>query len=61
VLADGGVYFLDEDGRTTVVKAGAGEPLAVNVLDGPTLASMAVVSRSFLIRTGSHLYRIGRE
>jgi outer membrane protein assembly factor BamB len=60
VLADGRVYFLDEDGRTTVLKAGGGgEPLATNVLDGPTLASMAVVSNSFLIRSATHLYRIG--
>jgi outer membrane protein assembly factor BamB len=59
VLADGRVYFLDEDGRTTVIAAGgAGERLATNVLDGPALASMAVASRSFVIRTGGALYRI---
>jgi outer membrane protein assembly factor BamB len=59
VFADGRVYFLDEDGRTTVIKAGpVFEPLAANVLDGATLASMAVASRSFFIRSGSHLYRI---
>jgi outer membrane protein assembly factor BamB len=59
VLADGRVYILDEDGRTTVLRAGgAGERLATNVLDGPALASMAAVSGSFFIRTGSHLYRI---
>jgi outer membrane protein assembly factor BamB len=59
VLADGRVYFLDEDGRTTVLKAdGSGERLAVNALDGPALASMAVASRSMFIRTATHLYRI---
>ena len=59
VLAGGRVYFLDEDGRTTVLRAGGGgERLAVNVLDGPTFASMAAVSRSFIIRSGTHLYRI---
>jgi len=61
LLADGRVYFLDEDGRTTVLRAGgAGERLATNVLDGPALASMAAVSGTFVIRTGSHLYRIGK-
>jgi outer membrane protein assembly factor BamB len=59
VLADGRIYFLDEDGRTTVVKAGTnGEVLATNVLEGPALASMAVASQSFFIRTATHLYRI---
>jgi len=59
VFAGGRVYFLDEDGRTTVLQAGgSGERLAVNVLDGATFASMAAVSRSFVIRTGTHLYRI---
>ena len=62
VLADGRLYFLDEDGRTTVVKAGpVFEPLAANVLDGATLASMAVASRSFFIRTATHLYRIAER
>jgi outer membrane protein assembly factor BamB len=59
VLADGRLYFLDEDGRTTVIQPGTTPtPLAVNALDGGTLASMAVSARSFFIRTGSHLYRI---
>jgi outer membrane protein assembly factor BamB len=59
VLADGRLYFLDEDGRTVVLKPGpAAEPLAVNVLEGPALASMAVAAKSFFIRTGSNLYRI---
>jgi len=59
VLADGRLYFLDEDGHTTVIQPGTkGEKLAVNVLDGGTLASMAVAARSFFIRTGANLYRI---
>ena len=59
VSADGHVYFLDEDGRTVVLKAGSnGEILATNVLAGPALASMAVAAQSFIIRTGTHLYRI---
>ena len=59
IVADGRVYFLDEDGRTTVVRAGgAGERLAVNALDGPAFASMAAVPHGFIVRTGTHLYRI---
>jgi outer membrane protein assembly factor BamB len=62
VFADGRIYFLDEDGRTTVVKAGpVFEPLAANVLDGATLASMGVASRAFFIRTATHLYRIAER
>lgn len=61
VVADGRIYFLDEDGRTIVIKPGSnGEPLAVNALEGGTLASMAVAAKSFFIRSGSSLYRIGR-
>jgi outer membrane protein assembly factor BamB len=59
VFADGRLYFLDEDGRTTVIRPGTNAtPLAVNALDGGTLASMAVSDRSFFIRTATHLYRI---
>ncbi len=59
VFADGRVYFLDEEGRTTVITPGATfQQVAVNALDGPTLASMAVASQSFFIRTATHLYRI---
>src|SRR5262245_59635400 len=61
VAADGRIYFLDEDGRTTVITPGLSpERLAVNVLDGSTLASMAVASQSFFIRTATHLYRIAK-
>jgi outer membrane protein assembly factor BamB len=59
VLADGRLYFLDEDGRTTVIAPGTTfKALAANVLDGSALASMAVTTRSFIIRTATHLYRI---
>ncbi len=59
VLADGRIYFLDEDGKTTVVKPGTTfQPIAVNDLHEPALASMAVASGSFFIRTAAHLYRI---
>ena len=59
VFADGRLYFMDEEGRTTVLAPGTNAaPLAVNALDGGTLASMAVSGRAFFIRTVTHLYRI---
>ena len=62
VLADGRLYFLDEDGRTTVLQPGTNPtPLAVNTLDGGTLASMAVSARSFFIRSATHLYRLAQK
>jgi outer membrane protein assembly factor BamB len=60
IYADGRVYFLNEDGVATVIAAATTfRQLAVNELDGATLASMAVAGQSILIRTVSHLYRIG--
>ncbi len=59
VLADGRIYFLDEEGRTTVVSPGTTfQRIATNTLEGSTLASMAVASASLFIRTATHLYRI---
>jgi outer membrane protein assembly factor BamB len=61
ILCDGHVYFLDEEGRTTVIDPGpAFRQVAVNSLDGAALASMAVASQSFFIRTATHLYRIAK-
>jgi outer membrane protein assembly factor BamB len=59
VFAGGRIYFLDEDGRTTVVKPGTTfEELATNQLDGRTLASIAVIDKMILLRSETHLYRI---
>jgi len=59
LAADGRIYFLDEDGRTTVLKMGtSGERLSVNALEGPALASIGVADQSLFIRTASSLYRI---
>ena len=59
VLADGRIYFLDDDGKTTVISPGTTfQRLAINTLEGPTLASMAVASGSLFIRSATHLYRI---
>ena len=59
VFADGRIYFLSEDGGTTVIAPGpAFRQLAFNEIEGTTYASMAVAGGSFLIRSDKHLYRI---
>ena len=60
IFADGRIYFLSEEGVATVIAPGRSfQKLAVNELDGATLASMAVAHRSIFIRSLTHLYRIG--
>jgi outer membrane protein assembly factor BamB len=60
VYADGRIYFLSEEGVATVIAPGKTvQKLAVNELDGATLASMAVADGSIYIRSLTHLYRIG--
>ena len=62
VFADGRIYFQSEEGETTVIAPGKEfKKLAVNRLDGSTLASMAVSQGSLFIRSHSHLYRIGER
>jgi outer membrane protein assembly factor BamB len=62
VFADGRIYFQSEEGLTTVIAPGREfKRLAVNRLDGSTLASMAVSQGSLFIRSHSHLYRIGES
>ena len=59
VFADGRIYFLSEDGESTVIAPGTEyRLLARNRLDGTTYASMAVSGGSFFIRSNTHLYRI---
>jgi outer membrane protein assembly factor BamB len=60
VFADNRLYFLSEEGVATVIAPGTTfRKLAVNELDGATLASMAVANGSLFIRSLTHLYRIG--
>jgi len=60
MFAAGRIYFLSEEGVTTVIAPGKTfQRLATNELDGTALASMAVFSSSILVRTQSHLYRLG--
>ena len=59
VFADGRIYFLAEQGATTVIVPGKEfRKLAINVLDGGLLASMAISSGSLFLRTDSHLYKV---
>jgi outer membrane protein assembly factor BamB len=59
VFADGRIYFLAEQGVTTVIAPGREfRKLAANTLDGGLLASMAISGGSFFLRTDSHLYKV---
>ena len=59
IFADGRIYFLNEDGDTTVIRPGRTfEKLAESHLDGRSLASIAAAGGALFLRTDSHLYRI---
>ena len=61
-LADGKIYLLDEEGKTTVIAPGKKyEVLATNTLEGRTLATPAMVDQSVFLRTDTHLYRIEKK
>jgi len=61
VMADGLIFLQSEEGITTVIRPGSSfQRLAVNRLDGETLASMAAAGRSLYIRTAGHLYRLAK-
>jgi outer membrane protein assembly factor BamB len=62
VLADGRIYVTNEDGLTSVFKAGPTfELLAENALDEYTLSSPAISDGQIFIRTAKHLYAIGKR
>ena len=61
LYADRRVYVCNQQGRTTVFSAGdTYRELAQNVLDGSLMASPVVADGDLLLRTDSHLYRIGQ-
>jgi outer membrane protein assembly factor BamB len=61
-FADGRIYFQSEEGMAIAIAPGKEfRKLAMNLLDGAMLASMAVSNGSIFIRTESHLYRIGAK
>jgi outer membrane protein assembly factor BamB len=62
LAAEGRIYFQNETGTGTVLKAGrVFTKLATNKLEERTLASYAVAENSFFIRTERHLYRIANR
>jgi outer membrane protein assembly factor BamB len=62
VLADGKIYVTNEDGVTSVIKAGPQfEVLAENDLAEYCLSSPAVSAGQIFIRTSGHLYCIGQR
>ena len=62
VYADGKIYFQNEHGVTTVVRAAKTfEVLATNKMEEKTLASFAIADRAIYLRTASSLYRIQIE
>ena len=62
ILADGRIYFLSEEGVTTVIAPGKEfRRLGLNTLDGMTYASIAVSQGSLFIRSDTHLYRIAAK
>lgn len=59
IFAEGRVYFTSESGETTVLAHDKTfRKLATNQLDGRFLASIAVSSGAFFLRSDKHLYRI---
>jgi outer membrane protein assembly factor BamB len=62
IAAEGRIYFQNESGTGTVLKAGREfVKLATNKLNERTFASYAVAANSLFIRTEGHLYRIGNS
>ena len=60
LYVDGRIYFCSQEGRTTVIAPGDEyQEIAKNDLDGQLMASPVVVGSDLLLRTDSHLYRIG--
>jgi outer membrane protein assembly factor BamB len=57
LLADGKIYCTNEEGTTTVLKAGPTfEVLGVSKLDSHTLSSPVAVDRQIFLRTDDYLY-----
>jgi outer membrane protein assembly factor BamB len=60
ISAAGRIYFFNEDGKTTVIEAGRTfKVLSENLLDEGFMASPAIVGDALILRTRTHLYRVG--
>jgi outer membrane protein assembly factor BamB len=61
IYADGRLYFFGHNGATTVIQPGREcKVLGVNRLEGRVMATPAVVGNALVVRTETHLYRIGK-
>ena len=59
LLAGGHLYFFAAEGPCTVIKPGdTFQKIATNELKAGCMASPAVVGKSLIVRTKTHLYRI---
>ncbi len=59
MLAEGRLYFFNENGHGTVIEAGRTfKVLAANKLDGGFMSSPAVAGRALFVRSKTHLYRL---
>ena len=59
VFADGRIYFVNEEGKGTVIAPGKKfKQLGDNGFEEPTLASYAIANGAIFVRTKEHLYRI---
>jgi len=59
VYGDGHVYFFNKEGKTTVIKQGRTfKIVATNQLGDGFMASPAIVGKSLILRSKTHLYRI---
>jgi outer membrane protein assembly factor BamB len=62
ILADGKIYITNEDGLTTVLKAGPQfEILAENNLNDYCLSTVAISEGQIFLRTTQYLYAIGKR
>jgi outer membrane protein assembly factor BamB len=61
VVADGKLYAVSEDGKTTVIKLGdKPEVLAVNRVGETILATPAISGGAIFLRSDKHLYCVGK-
>ncbi len=62
IYAAGRLYFFNEDGKTTVLKAGKQfARLAENRLEGPLIATPAILGQTIFVRTDAHLFCIEKR
>jgi outer membrane protein assembly factor BamB len=62
LAGDGRIYWQSEEGETIVIAPGKEfKVLARNHVEGQTMASLGVWGKSFILRSGSKLYRIEQK